>query len=97
MSPNVVLCQNLSSAQRDEAPIWSGDIIKPFLMGRNIKKWTIESPESSQIPIPKASPKEKMKIEKLVEKCLDAKGQNCEKWEAEIDKIATKLYGLQGY
>lgn len=47
------------------------------------------------LPIPKASDKEKKAIEKLVQKCLDAEGQDCEKWEAEIDKIVTKLYGLQ--
>ncbi len=47
------------------------------------------------LPIPKASDKEKKAIEKLVQKCLDAEGQDCEKWEAEIDKIVTKLYGLE--
>lgn len=46
------------------------------------------------LPIPKASDKEKKAIEKLVKKCLDAKGDDCEKWEAEIDKIVAKLYGL---
>ena len=46
------------------------------------------------IPIPKASPKEKKAIEKLVKKCLDAEGQDCEKWETEIDEIVAKLYGL---
>lgn len=48
----------------------------------------------TQIPIPKASPKDKKKIEKLVQKCLDVKGKNCEQWEVEIDEIVTKLYGL---
>jgi len=48
-----------------------------------------------QLPIPGASSKEKKTIEKLAKKCLDAEGQDCEKWEAEIDKIVTKLYGLE--
>jgi len=47
------------------------------------------------LPIPKVSDKEKKAIEKLVQKCLDAEGQDCEKWEAKIDKIVTKLYGLE--
>jgi len=48
----------------------------------------------TQIPIPQAQTKEIEIIEKLVQKCLDAEGQDCEKWEKEIDEIVTKLYGL---
>jgi hypothetical protein len=33
-------------------------------------------------------------IEKLVQKCLDAKGQNVKQWEQEIDAIAARLYEL---
>lgn len=33
-------------------------------------------------------------IEKLVRKCLDAKGEGCEAWEREIDGIVARLYGL---
>jgi len=33
-------------------------------------------------------------IESLVQKCLDAKGQNVKQWEQEIDSIAARLYGL---
>ncbi|MTF37509.1 Eco57I restriction-modification methylase domain-containing protein [Cyanobacterium aponinum] len=47
-----------------------------------------------KIPIPQAEEKEKEVIEKLVEKCLNAKGVNCEQWEAEIDDIVADLYGL---
>ena len=47
-----------------------------------------------KLSVPKASSTNKIAIEKLVQKCLDAKGQNCEKWEAEIDQIVAKLYGL---
>lgn len=46
------------------------------------------------MPIPKAEKKDKKEIEKLVEKCLNAKGVNCEQWEAEIDDIVADLYGL---
>lgn len=48
-----------------------------------------------QIPIPKATPNEKKSIEKYVQKCLDARGQNCEKWESQVDQIVTRLYGLE--
>lgn len=48
----------------------------------------------SKIPIPKVEEKEKEVIEKLVEKCLNANGVNCEQWEAEIDEIVADLYGL---
>ncbi|MEG4286301.1 TaqI-like C-terminal specificity domain-containing protein [Microcoleus sp. A006_D1] len=47
-----------------------------------------------QIPIPTASEADKKIIEALVQKCLDAKGQGVEKWEAEIDEIVAHLYGL---
>ena len=47
-----------------------------------------------QIPIPKASETDKKAIEKLVQKCLDAKGVGVEEWEAEIDDIVAHLYGL---
>jgi adenine-specific DNA-methyltransferase len=47
-----------------------------------------------QIPIPQASTKEQKAISSLVNKCLDAKGQNVAKWEAEIDDRVARLYGL---
>ncbi|MEQ9370692.1 MAG: TaqI-like C-terminal specificity domain-containing protein [Coleofasciculus chthonoplastes F3-SA18-01] len=47
-----------------------------------------------KIPIPQASDTEKEAISALVQKCLDAKGMNCEKWEKEIDERVAALYGL---
>ncbi len=47
-----------------------------------------------QIPIPPASKTEKQKIETLVQKCLDAKGQGVVEWERGIDEIVACLYGL---
>lgn len=47
-----------------------------------------------QIPIPAVSEDEKQKIESLVQKCLDARGQGVLEWEAEIDEIVAGLYGL---
>ena len=47
-----------------------------------------------QIPIPQASAAEQKAILILVQKCLDAKGQNVAKWEAEIDDRVARLYGL---
>ncbi|MBF2007457.1 MAG: hypothetical protein IGS49_18845 [Chlorogloeopsis fritschii C42_A2020_084] len=48
----------------------------------------------SKIPIPNASSTEREAISKLVQKCLDAKGINCETWEKEIDDRVAALYGL---
>ena len=47
-----------------------------------------------QIPIPTASEADRLAIETLVQKCLDAKGQGVEQWEAEIDDRVAHLYGL---
>jgi hypothetical protein len=47
-----------------------------------------------RLPIPLASESEKEPIIKLVQKCLDAKGVNCEEWEKEIDERVAALYGL---
>lgn len=33
-------------------------------------------------------------IETLVQNCLNAKGENVAHWEAEIDAICDRLYGL---
>ncbi|MGH1396984.1 MAG: TaqI-like C-terminal specificity domain-containing protein, partial [Trichormus sp.] len=46
------------------------------------------------LPIPIASTTEKETISQLVQKCLDAKGVNCETWEKEIDERVAALYGL---
>ena len=56
---------------------------------------TLQTVFVEQLPIPQATEKEKMAIEKLVQKCLDAKGVGCEQWEKEIDERVAKLYGLQ--
>ena len=48
----------------------------------------------SKIPIPNASDSEKETISQLVQKCLDAKGVDCEAWEKEIDDRVAALYGL---
>ncbi|MBW4570169.1 MAG: hypothetical protein KME31_19700 [Tolypothrix carrinoi HA7290-LM1] len=41
-----------------------------------------------------ASTTERETISKLVQKCLDAKGVNCEAWEKEISDRVASLYGL---
>lgn len=45
-------------------------------------------------PIPTATAAEQKAIEELVQKCLNAKGQNCQQWEQEIDERVARLYGL---
>jgi adenine-specific DNA-methyltransferase len=47
-----------------------------------------------QLPIPQSSEPDRLAIEALVQKCLDAKGQGVEEWEAEIDDRVAYLYGL---
>ncbi|MBD2565419.1 MULTISPECIES: Eco57I restriction-modification methylase domain-containing protein [Nostoc] len=48
----------------------------------------------SKIPIPNASTTDRQAISKLVQKCLDAKGVQCEEWEKEIDERVAALYKL---
>jgi len=47
-----------------------------------------------QIPIPTAPEPDRLAIEALVQKCLDAKGVGVEEWEAQIDDRVAHLYGL---
>jgi hypothetical protein len=56
--------------------------------------FAMQTPYLEKIPIPLASESEKEPIIKLVQKCLDAKGVNCEEWEKEIDERVAALYGL---
>ena len=44
--------------------------------------------------IPLVPEADRLAIEALVQKCLDAKGQGVEEWEAEIDDRVAHLYGL---
>jgi very-short-patch-repair endonuclease len=48
----------------------------------------------TQIPIPPAAPADKSRIETLVQQCLDAQGKDVAPYEAEIDNIVARLYGL---
>lgn len=48
----------------------------------------------TKIPIPKVSETDRQIIEKLVQKCLDAKGKGVQEYEAEIDERVGHLYGL---
>ncbi|NEU74948.1 N-6 DNA methylase [Hassallia byssoidea VB512170] len=48
----------------------------------------------TQLSIPNASTTEREAISKLVQKCLDAKGVNCEAWEKEINEQVAALYNL---
>jgi hypothetical protein len=48
----------------------------------------------SQLPIATPSPTHRADIESLVQKCLDAKGQGVEQWEAEINRLVYEVYDL---
>jgi hypothetical protein len=56
----------------------------------------IQTPYLLTMPIPKATDKERMDVNRLVQKCLDAKGVKCGTWEKGIDDRVTSLYGLRG-
>ncbi len=47
-----------------------------------------------QIPIPPVLEHDRATIEALIQKCLDAKGQDVEEWETEINDRVAHLYGL---
>jgi hypothetical protein len=49
----------------------------------------------NKVPIPQASEIERKQISKLVQKCLDARGVGCERWEREIDVLVGRLYGFE--
>jgi hypothetical protein len=55
---------------------------------------TLQTIFVEQLPIPKASAKEKETIGALVQKSLEAKGVGCEELESAIDRIVARLYGL---
>ncbi|WP_313934738.1 MULTISPECIES: Eco57I restriction-modification methylase domain-containing protein [unclassified Nostoc] len=61
------------------------------LLGKSIE---LRSIYMNKVPIPNASTSEREAISKLVQKCLDAKGVNCEVYEKEIDQRVAALYGL---
>jgi type I restriction-modification system DNA methylase subunit len=61
------------------------------LLGKSLE---LRSIYMNKIPIPDASTTEREAISKLVQKCLDAKGVNCETWEKEIDERVAALYNL---
>lgn len=48
----------------------------------------------SKVPIPDASEADRAVVTALVQKCLDARGIDCESWEAEINERVATLYGL---
>ena len=58
--------------------------------GRLMLQWV----NLRRLPIPQASTCDRAAIEALVQKCLDAKGVDCEEWEREIDERVAALYGL---
>jgi len=51
-------------------------------------------PGDQKIPIPPASAADKARIETLVQQCLTAQGQSVTTYEAEIDDMVARLYGL---
>ena len=49
----------------------------------------------SKLPIPNATVKERGKLSKLAQKCLECGDESrCEQWQSEIDQLAYGLYGI---
>jgi hypothetical protein len=61
------------------------------IRGGYVRLWT---QYVEQIPIPNAPTEERIAISKLVQKCLDAKGERVSQVEAEINERVARLYGL---
>jgi len=80
----------------NSAPTWRYMCEKFAVLGDAQKggRMRLKSFYVEQIPIPDASSAERAAITALVQKCLDAKGIGCEKWEAEINERVAALYGL---
>ncbi|MBI3411356.1 MAG: Eco57I restriction-modification methylase domain-containing protein [Planctomycetes bacterium] len=58
-------------------------------------RWYEVQPKGLEaFPIASASPSERQAIEQLVDKCIAARGSDCEAWEREIDERVAALYGL---
>lgn len=60
----------------------------------NRGRLTLQAIFVSKLPIPQATLVQRDEIAQLVEKCLWARGQNCEEWEREINERVAALYGL---
>jgi len=76
--------------------IWSYLKNKCSVLGDQDKRGRLQLTTSvlETVPIPRASDQDKQTIASLVQKCLDAHGQNCQAWEHQIDTLVTRLYGL---
>lgn len=57
--------------------------------GRLMLQWA----KLRRLPIPEPRVSDRTAIEKLVQKCIDAKGDGCEAREKEIDERVAALYG----
>lgn len=56
----------------------------------------MQSPYVSQFPVPTATPAQRVAIESLVRKLLNAKGQGPQvaEWEQELNALVYEVYGL---
>jgi hypothetical protein len=70
-----------------------------FFLNHTVQKmaggaFALQTIYMENIPIPPASPADKARIATLVQQCLDSQGKNVTAYEAEIDDIVARLYGL---
>ena len=56
---------------------------------------TLQTIFVENLPVPNTTSETRRTVENLVKKCLKARGNNCEEWEAEIDIIMARLYGVE--
>lgn len=80
----------------NSAPVWQSLKATCAVIGDDDRRGRLELRATyiAKLPIPTVSASERAAIEALVEKCLDAKGEGCEEWEAEIDERVAALYGV---
>jgi len=62
-----------------------------YLNRKRRHKLDIYPDDWKELPIPPAPPKQQATLAALAQKCLDAKGEGCEKWEEEIDRRVQEL------
>lgn len=63
-------------------------------VGKQNGWYEVQPTALEEMPIPTASASDRAAIVALAQKCLDAKGVNCEPWEKEIDERVAALYGI---
>lgn len=68
---------------------------KEKFVGKQNDWYEVQPAALEQFPVPTASKAQKNEISQYVSKCVEAGGVDCEKWEAKIDLLVGRLYGVE--